>query len=128
MTATKCWLCGDDLENYSTCIETPIRGRVLCGCCVAWVLLTDRLNRIAEAREAARLELEETERKAEELATGIENGERVVHANTDASCCKHYSASDATFVCTKCKRRVGWCMGRADDQPNVCDDCYVVAP
>lgn len=70
MTATKCWLCGDDLENYRGNLETPIRGRVLCGCCVAWVALTDRLNRIAEAREAARAELEETERKAAELSTG----------------------------------------------------------
>jgi len=49
----------------------------------------------------------------------------VVHLNADASCCKHYSSNDPTFVCAECNRRVGWCMGRADDHPDVCDNCYV---
>lgn len=35
-------------------------------------------------------------------------------------------AEDFTFACVRCERRVGYCMGAADDMPALCDDCFCV--
>lgn len=29
-----------------------------------------------------------------------------------------------TFVCAKCRRRVSWDCGAADDESELCDDCW----
>lgn len=29
-----------------------------------------------------------------------------------------------TFVCAKCGRRVSWDFAAADDEPDLCDDCW----
>jgi hypothetical protein len=39
---------------------------------------------------------------------------------------KPFSACGGTFRCPTCKRFVGWCRGCHDDQPDVCDDCYLI--
>lgn len=31
------------------------------------------------------------------------------------------------YRCLWCRRDVPWCFGAADDMPEVCDDCWVVA-
>ena len=46
----------------------------------------------------------------------------VVHEKSDASCCTHYGVDDPTFVCEKCGKRVGYCMGGDDDE--LCADCW----
>lgn len=28
------------------------------------------------------------------------------------------------FTCDLCERLMPWCMGAADDRPDVCDECY----
>lgn len=28
------------------------------------------------------------------------------------------------FLCARCRRRVPWCFGAADDRPELCDDCW----
>lgn len=30
-----------------------------------------------------------------------------------------------TFVCAECRRRVSWDCGAADDEPELCDDCWL---
>ena len=56
----------------------------------------------------------------------------VIHAKADGSCCRDiddnpfWDGEDPTFVCSKCKRVVGFCMGcdsHLDD--DLCDDCWV---
>lgn len=30
-----------------------------------------------------------------------------------------------TYVCPRCEREFGWCIGAADDTPSLCDECAV---
>lgn len=47
---------------------------------------------------------------------------------SDARCARIYQLApgEAAFVCNRCERRVGYCMGAADDMPGLCDDCFCV--
>jgi hypothetical protein len=39
--------------------------------------------------------------------------------NADCDCEAHH-----TFTCNRCGRRVGWCLGAADNMPSACDFCW----
>lgn len=43
----------------------------------------------------------------------------------DLECCWTYVTKDPTYVCNRCERRVGYCMGAHDDMPALCDDCAI---
>lgn len=40
----------------------------------------------------------------------------------------HHRGCDCTpemvFFCTGCGKRVGWCLGAADNRPTICDFCW----
>lgn len=70
---TRCCFCGDDLENHTRNIQNPGDGRVwLCGTCVQYATLHRYLEEREECALLVAAEIAETERKAAELATGIE--------------------------------------------------------
>ncbi len=35
-------------------------------------------------------------------------------------------ACGGLFMCHECDRFVGWCLGAADDEPGLCDECWSV--
>lgn len=41
-----------------------------------------------------------------------------------AICCARYANPSPIFFCIGCERMVGFCLGSADDMPELCDDCY----
>lgn len=47
------------------------------------------------------------------------------HAKPDGSCCDHYGVDNPTFICEKCGRLVGYCMGGSEDE--LCADCWCAA-
>lgn len=73
----KCCFCHDDLENHFSNLQYPGGvNRWLCGTCVMWVLTTRYLQDQDDMKRQVDASLAECERHAEELATGIEGGER----------------------------------------------------
>lgn len=49
---------------------------------------------------------------------------KIHHAVEDGSCCEQADyVAHPTFLCHGCNRRVGFCMGCSDDEPDLCDDC-----
>jgi hypothetical protein len=73
MSQKQCCFCGDDLENHVGNIQNPgDANKWLCGTCVRYAELHLYLLEKEQRRQAVAAELAETERKATELATGIE--------------------------------------------------------
>jgi hypothetical protein len=35
--------------------------------------------------------------------------------------CNHDCGGD--YVCNRCERKFGWCLGAFDDTPAICDEC-----
>lgn len=67
-----CVFCHNDLENHHGNLPYPGGSRWLCGTCVTWAVTTRYLQDREAASQAARAEAAEVERKAAELATGVD--------------------------------------------------------
>jgi len=59
---------------------------------------------------------------------GVERATVHTRGCSDSRCARTYQLDpgDAVFVCNRCERRVGYCMGAADDMPGLCDDCFCI--
>lgn len=131
MTANNCdqchgsgvWICGDGQTTE------------VCPACRDYRAMAKTLNSEAAASaptesladafpEAARI-LEVAQRRIGSQKGGVV---MVIHATTEPDCCAHYGVDDPTFVCAECGRTVGYCMGRADYYPDICDDCWAKLP
>lgn len=47
----------------------------------------------------------------------------IIHGTNDGASCEQWAFGD-TFVCQQCGCTCGYLEGCADDEPDLCDDCW----